>query len=322
VPNTERQRAYGFVFVTDTPYSDSEATKKLLERIAFIRVTHYGGFYDFIPDLSMADTAYTNVALPAHTDTTYFTEPAGLQAFHLLSHDPPPAPDWTRKGTPSLSSAGLGAAIRPSRIRPLSMPALGGESLLIDGFRAAKILMEEDPTAYKILRTVGLPWHASGNKGITIAPDQRYPVLEHRKDSGELFRIRWNNDDRGVVPFDLGIDPMHWYDAARAWQRILRQEDSRYLTKLTPGTTLSTSSQRPTGCLVYTLICPRLSLRQLARLAWPNRVPRTQKDLWGVQYVGLGLCPSFIRRLLCLDRRGGQLRDLTKRTPCFYQLSC
>jgi hypothetical protein len=37
----------------------------LLTKIAFIRETHYGGFYDFIPDLALADTAYTNIALAA-----------------------------------------------------------------------------------------------------------------------------------------------------------------------------------------------------------------------------------------------------------------
>ena len=113
--------------------------------------------------------------------------------------------------------------------------------MLVDGFLAAKRLMEEDPDAYKILRTVELPWHASGNKGITIAPDQRYPVLEHRRDTGDLFRVRWNNDDRGVVPFDRGIDPSKWYAAARKWREILKRGE--YFTQLKPGTTLSTGTR-------------------------------------------------------------------------------
>ena len=62
------QKRFGFVFITEVPYETGEATEKLLEKIAFIRQTHYGGFYDFIPDLAMADTAYTNLALGAHTD--------------------------------------------------------------------------------------------------------------------------------------------------------------------------------------------------------------------------------------------------------------
>lgn len=118
---------------------------------------------------------------------------------------------------------------------------MGGESLLVDSFYAAKILKEQDPKAYDILSKVRLPWHASGNEGITISPDKRYPVLELSEETGELHRVRWNNDDRGVVPFDNGIDPVQWYDAARKWEAILRRPDVEYWTQLQPGQTLSKS---------------------------------------------------------------------------------
>lgn len=234
---TDLIRRYGFAFVHDTPFASPDDTERLLERIAFIRVTHYGGFYDFVPDLAMADTAYTNLALPAHTDTTYFTDPAGLQAFHLLSHYSPP-------------EAQAAAASSGSE-------RLGGESLLVDAFHAARILEAEDPAAYDVLTRVRLPWHASGNEGITIAPDRRYPVLEVVDDGDSeapataasrggprrrLHRVRWNNDDRGIVPFGGpdadGIDPEQWYDAARKWVSILRRPDVEYWTQLAPGKVL------------------------------------------------------------------------------------
>lgn len=161
----------------------------------------------------MADTAYTNLALPAHTDTTYFTDPAGLQAFHLLSHTGPPEADS-------------------------NSPASGGKSLLVDGFNAAQILLKEDPASYKILSSVRLPWHASGNEGITISPDKRYPVLELDEDSGALRRVRWNNDDRGVVPFGEAFTPEEWYEAARKWDGILRRKEVELWIQLTPGSVL------------------------------------------------------------------------------------
>ncbi|KAL1876590.1 hypothetical protein VTK73DRAFT_9254 [Phialemonium thermophilum] len=208
---TNKIREHGFAFVHDTPYEDPDVTRRLLERIAFIRLTHYGGFYDFIPDLAMADTAYTNIALPAHTDTTYFTDPAGLQSFHLLSHRGPPGEEKS------------------------SGPASGGKSLLVDGFHAANLLREREPRAFDILRSVRLPWHASGNKGITIAPDRRYPVLEVDETTGELHRVRWNNDDRGVVPFGELYSPEEWYDAARKWDAILRSPELECWIQLQPG---------------------------------------------------------------------------------------
>ncbi|ROT42127.1 Trimethyllysine dioxygenase [Sodiomyces alkalinus F11] len=211
-------REYGFVFVDGTPFGTPDATKRVLEKIAFIRETHYGGFYDFIPDLAMADTAYTNIALPAHTDTTYFSDPAGLQAFHMLSHEAPPGQSASASASPD--------------------EELGGKSLLVDGFHAANILLEEDPAAYAILSRVRLPWHASGNEGITISPDKRYPVLELDGATGKLARVRWNNDDRGVVPFTDDVSPTQWYAAARKWDGILRRPDVEYWVQLKPGQVL------------------------------------------------------------------------------------
>lgn len=252
------QKKYGFTFVTDTPFDDPDKTKKLLERIAFIRLTHYGGFYDFIPDLAMADTAYTNQALSAHTDNTYFTDPAGLQAFHLLSHQAAPGPS-----TEATAGAGVGAGAG-SDTNAQDAPAAGsqgGASLLVDGFHAAKVLQREDPRAFAVLTQVRLPWHASGNRGIAIAPDRRYPVLELDADADAdgtgtlpLHRVRWNNDDRGVVPFHPDISPAEWYDAARKWDAILRRKDMEVWFQLEPGKVLSMScrvlcaADRPRGC--------------------------------------------------------------------------
>ncbi|KAF5002640.1 hypothetical protein FGRMN_178 [Fusarium graminum] len=193
----------GFCFIENSPHTP-EATESLLKKIGPIQNTHYGGFYDFIPDLAMADTAYTNLALPAHTDTTYFTEPAGLQAFHCLSHEAPPDAD-------------------PSE-------PLGGESLLVDGFNCARILKDKHPDAYQVLQNTKIPWHASGNDGIAIAPHRSYPVIE--KYHSQPFRIRWNNDDRGVVSV---FDAEAWYDAARKWNEIVRHKSNEYWFKLNPG---------------------------------------------------------------------------------------
>jgi trimethyllysine dioxygenase len=207
------QRTYGFVFVDGVPFSDASFTCRLLNRIGPIRETHYGGFYDFTADLAKADTAYTNLALPPHTDTTYFSEPAGLQAFHLLEHERSPG--------------------------DTSKQPLGGLTLLIDGFHAADVLRRTNPEVAHILSVYRLPWHASGNEGISITPDELYPVFEHSREQGELVRVRWNNDDRGVVPFMKDFNPEQWYEAARAWNEILEDQSMKFWVKLQPGRLLS-----------------------------------------------------------------------------------
>ena len=44
----------------------TEATEKLARRIAFIRESHYGGFWDITADLKHGDTAYTNLVNLSH----------------------------------------------------------------------------------------------------------------------------------------------------------------------------------------------------------------------------------------------------------------
>lgn len=196
-------REHGFCYVDDTPFSVPKDTKKLLERIAFIRLTHYGGFYDFTADLASRDTAYTALALDAHTDNTYFSDPAGLQAFHLLSHD----------------------------------DGEGGASLLVDGFKVANDLLREDPKAYEVLSTVNLHGHASGNEGMSIQPYRGFPVLNHDPTTGFLVQVQWNSNDRGAI--DLPIEKMEeWYAAAAKWVEILRRPENEYWRQLTPGRVL------------------------------------------------------------------------------------
>ncbi|KAL1799714.1 hypothetical protein ACET3X_000056 [Alternaria dauci] len=199
----KKLRRYGFCYIDGTPFQDPIDTKNLLERISFIRETHYGGFYDFTADLASKDTAYTNIALEAHTDTTYFSEPAGLQAFHLLSH--------------------TGGS--------------GGASLLVDGFKAAEELSETDRKAYDILSTVNVHSHASGNEGISIQPYRGFPVLEHDDATGDLLRVRWNSSDRASI--ELPIDEVEkWYNAARKFDAILKKRENEYWEQLVPGRVL------------------------------------------------------------------------------------
>ncbi|XP_014557039.1 hypothetical protein COCVIDRAFT_26239 [Bipolaris victoriae FI3] len=196
-------REYGFCYVDGTPFEDPQHTKMLLEKIAFIRETHYGGFYDFTADLASKDTAYTNIALEAHTDTTYFSDPAGLQAFHLLSHT----------------------------------DGEGGASLLVDGFKVAEELLETDKQAYEILATVSVHGHASGNDGISIQPYRGFPVLEHDIATGNLLRVRWNSSDRASI--ELPIDQVEkWYDAARKFDALLKKKENEYWEQLKPGRVL------------------------------------------------------------------------------------
>ena len=169
---------FGFCIVTGTP-TDVRATERLARRIGYVRETIFGGMWDFQADLSKADTAYTDQELRPHTDGTYSNDAPGLQLLHCLAFD----------GT-------------------------GGESTMVDGFRAAAQLRVADPEAYEVLSTVDVPGRYLGD-GVDLRAAR--PVLRHGVD-GLLEQVSYNNADR--APFTLPFDEMErFYAALRAFDR-------------------------------------------------------------------------------------------------------
>lgn len=191
---------YGFSFVDGVPVS-LEATEKLARHICFIRESHYApGLWDFTSDLAHADTAYTDLALKAHTDTTYFSDPVGLQMFHKLEFD----------GT-------------------------GGESLFVDGFKVAQNLKEQYPKAYETLSTLRIPTHSAGDEKVMIVPTPReQSILNHLSD-GTLYQIRYNNDDRSTLSNLTANQVVEFYDALRKWNDELTSDRNQYWESLEPG---------------------------------------------------------------------------------------
>ncbi|EOR01144.1 Trimethyllysine dioxygenase [Wallemia ichthyophaga EXF-994] len=193
---------HGIGFVEGVP-STPEHTEQLTQQITFIRQTHYGTFWDFTSDLSHGDTAYTDIALGAHTDTTYFTDPIGLQLFHLL---------------------------QPATVQ-------GGDSLFIDGFHCANILKQLDPPAFDTLSTTPIPSHSVGSQDAIIKPAQQsgYPIINLDNITGELLQIRYNNDDRSVLNALSPKRVEDFYRALKIWNGILNDPRNQFWLPLEKG---------------------------------------------------------------------------------------
>jgi len=202
---------FGFSFISGVP-ATPEATEELAQRIGFIRETQYGRFWEFTSNLSKGDTAYTTLALGAHTDNTYFTDPCGLQLFHLLSHS---------NGS-------------------------GGATLLVDGFYVASIFKELHPESYDLLSRIPVPDHSAGESTALYrpSPPSGYPVLGHDPLTGEITQVRWNNDDRSVMNHLQPDLVEKWYDAIRAWNECLKSPDSEFWIQLQPGTAVLIDNHR------------------------------------------------------------------------------
>ncbi|XP_014665313.1 PREDICTED: trimethyllysine dioxygenase, mitochondrial-like, partial [Priapulus caudatus] len=106
---------YGFGIVDSVPATE-EATGAVAERVCRMHENIYGKLWSFSTDMTHSDTAYTNLALGAHTDNTYLEDCPGIQIFHCLQHD-----------------------------------GNGGETLLVDGFNAADQLRKTNREAFEVL---------------------------------------------------------------------------------------------------------------------------------------------------------------------------
>ncbi|PVU91329.1 hypothetical protein BB559_004182 [Furculomyces boomerangus] len=201
-------QTYGLGLVEGVPNTE-DATKEAISRIGPIRETHYGAFWAFSANFEHGDLAYSTLSLPAHTDNTYYTDPAGLQLFHLLEF----------KG-------------------------VGGEQVYVDAFNVAKQLKKQDPKAYETLSTYGTWGHQAGDEGVFLKPSpEPFPVFNHTK-NGELFQVRYNNEDRSAVttmPFDKVPE---YYDAIQKWVKLVRNPKNELVVPLKPGMLIALDNWR------------------------------------------------------------------------------
>ena len=234
--------------------------------------SHYGGFWDFTSDLKHSDTAYTPLPLPAHTDTTYYGQSAGLQLFVT----PPSTCHFPPRPFPLMAQQHC-----------LKASETGGGSLLVDGYRAAQTLRNEHPDSYTILSRTPVPSHSAGDPNFFFQVKSK-PVLCHDLvGTGELVQVRWNNDDRSAMnefPADGGVDA--FYLAIKRWNQILTRKESEYWFQLVPGRALSTFPIRHAAPSGYSWLVLMGSIRQLEGPTWTICLCGGAKDVRGLCVEG------------------------------------
>jgi trimethyllysine dioxygenase len=195
----EHVERYGFCMVEGTP-ATPDATRAVAERVAYIRMTIFGGYYDFTADLAHKDTAYTSMAIGPHTDGTYSLDAPGYQIFHCLAAE-----------------------------------CSGGDNLLIDGFKVGQIMQREYPEDYQLLSTVGIPGqYVDHARGIQLMA--RRPLFRHDQ-SGALVQVSYNNHDR--APFVLPVEQQRrFYRALSTFAGLCGEARLHYRRRLLPGSVL------------------------------------------------------------------------------------
>jgi trimethyllysine dioxygenase len=192
----EKLERYGFCFLEGAP-ATPEATQAVATRIAYIRETIFGGYWDFTANLEHKDTAYTTLAIGPHTDSTYNFDAPGYQMFHCLGFD-----------------------------------GVGGESVFVDGFKIAEIMRRDTPELYRTLTEIEVPsQYLDHDKGIHLLA--RRPLF--RLDSqGRLAQVSYNNLDR--ASFALEPARMRaFYEAYGCFTRLANDRALQYRRQLLPG---------------------------------------------------------------------------------------
>ncbi|KAM9847183.1 trimethyllysine dioxygenase, mitochondrial [Aulostomus maculatus] len=191
---------YGIAFVEDVPVT-VEATEAVTQRVSLIRETTYGRMWCFTSDFSRGDSAYSQLALDRHTDTSYFQEPSGIQVFHCLKHE----------GT-------------------------GGRTLLVDGFYTADKLRQHSAESFELLSRVHIRHeYIENTDGHQNHITGTGPLINVYPWNSEVYMIRYNNYDRAVIntiPHDV---VQRWYAAHRELTTELRRLENELWVKLTPG---------------------------------------------------------------------------------------
>ncbi len=189
-------RRYGFAKLTGGPLREG-ALLDVVALFGFVRETNYGKWFEVRTEVNPSNLAYTGLGLQAHTDNPYRDPVPTLQILYCLENS-----------------------------------AEGGESIVVDGFRAAQRLRDEDRHGFDLLSTHCARFEYAGSAGVRLTA--RRPMIELAPD-GELTCVRFNNRSAAAIR-DVPFEHMDGYYAAyRRLSQIIDDPAMGVSFKLEPG---------------------------------------------------------------------------------------
>jgi len=189
-------KRYGIAKLEKGPVQ-SGALLGVTDFFGYVRETNYGKWFEVRTEVDPSNLAYTGLGLQAHTDNPYRDPVPTLQILYCLENT-----------------------------------AQGGESQVVDGFRAISILREQNPAGFELLSRYCARFEFSGSPDVHL--EARRPMIELAPD-GELIGLRFNN--RSAAPIaDVPYDQMQdYYKAYRQLGEIINSCELAIEFKLEPG---------------------------------------------------------------------------------------
>ena len=187
---------YGFAHMSGGPIEDG-ALMKVVDLFGYVRETNYGRQFEVRTEINPTNLAYTGLGLQAHTDNPYRDPVPTLQVLYCLESS-----------------------------------AAGGDSMVVDGFAAARRLRDENEEWFDLLADHCARFEFAGGADTHLVA--RRPMIELAPD-GELISVRFNN--RSAAPLtDVPFEKMPaYYEAYRRLGEIIDDPEMEVSFRLEPG---------------------------------------------------------------------------------------
>jgi len=184
---------------------------QLARRISFLRETNYGRIFDVRSKAQANNQAYTQQALPLHTDLPFYKNAPDIQFLHCIRQ-----------------SDG------------------GGESVFVDGVSAALKLRETDYSAYRILADTKVRY--SDDNAAYELHDEKPIIFEEELSEGELTPTRLYLNEGVRCHVMNGVDWTklnEFYSALIKLQNIIDHDEELVIRhRLKPGTLVAFNNNR------------------------------------------------------------------------------
>lgn len=192
----------GFMLLAEVP-AEPGTVEHVVASFGHVRETNYGRLFDVRPEATPAHLACTSMPIGPHTDNPYRDPVPSVQVLHCLSN-----------------------------------VANGGESGLLDGFRAAAQLRAEDPAAFERLSQTPVTFGYSDTNTelrssramIGLNPAGLIRDIRYNSSAMEPMRPRF-----GASPAEAAEEMRDFYLAYRAFAAILLRPSLTLRFSLSPG---------------------------------------------------------------------------------------
>jgi gamma-butyrobetaine dioxygenase len=193
----------GFCIIEDASINEG-LVQSVIAQLGFTRETNYGKLFEVRTEVKPNNLAYTNMGLGSHTDNPYRDPVPTVQLLYCLESS-----------------------------------TEGGDSILVDGFNAAKILKEESSENFEVLTNNWINFRFSDEKTDLRS---RVPMIEIN-DNDEIIKVRYNN--RSIDTIKLPPEKIQpFYLAYRHWSEVIERDELKIEFQLLPGEILMFDNTR------------------------------------------------------------------------------